>query len=145
MKRYLLSAMLLLGAAAPAFANEGAGAASKLSPELAQKVQATRGKYKDQMKPLWQDMRAANQALRAEMQKAQPSDATLQQLESRLASDRGQMQQLHQQMQSELKSQLSPREIAQLMIARQDHFGRRFHHHRGGGDVGAGSGGDSQQ
>ena len=143
MKRYLLSAMLLLGAAAPALANEGA-ATSKLSPELQQKVQATRGKFKDQMKPLWQDMRDANQSLRTEMAKPQPSDATLQQLEERLLADRGKMQQVHQQMQSELRAQLSPKEIAQLMMARQDHFGRRFHHHRGGGgDVGGG--GDSQQ
>jgi dsDNA-specific endonuclease/ATPase MutS2 len=138
MKRYLLSAMLLLGAAAPALANEGAAKAN-LSPELSQKVQAERGKYKDQLKPLWQDMRDANQALRAEMAKAQPSDATLAQLEERIAGDRAKMQQLHQQMQSELKSQLSPKEIAQLMIARQDHFGRRFHH-RGGGE-----GGNTQQ
>src|SRR4051812_38391181 len=141
MKRYLFSAMLLLGAATPALANEGA-TASKLSPELQQKVQASRSRFKDQMKPLWQDMKSANEALRAEMAKAQPSDATLQQVEDRLAGDRGKMQALHQQMQSELRAQLSPKEVAQLMIARQDHFGRRFHHgHRGGGE----GGGDSQQ
>jgi len=141
MKRYLLSAMLLLGAAAPALANEG-GAKANLSPELSQKVQATRGKYKDQMKPLWQDMKSANDALRAEMAKPQPSDATLSDLESRIAGDRTRMQQIHQQMQSELRSQLSPKEIAQLMIARHDHFGRRFHHGHGGGSDG---GGESQQ
>jgi heavy-metal resistance protein len=140
MKRYLLSAMLLLGAATPALANEGA-TTSKLSPELQQKVQANRGKYKDQMKPLWQDMRDANQSLRTEMAKPQPSDATLSQLEDRIAGDRQKMQQLHQQAQSELRAQLSPKEIAQLMIARQEHFGRGFHHHRGGGE----GGGDSQQ
>src|SRR3954470_9659304 len=126
MKRYLLSAMLLLGAAAPALANEG-GATSALSPELQQKVQASRGKYKDQIKPLWQDMKAANDALRAEMAKAQPSDATLKNLEDRIGGDRQRMQALHQQMQSELRAQLSPKEVAQLMIARQAHFGRRFH------------------
>lgn len=132
MKRYLLSAMLLLGAAAPALANESV---SKLSPELQQKVQATHAKYKDQMKPLWQDARAARQALKDELGKPQPSDATLSQLEDRLQGDRQRMMTLHQQAQSELRSQLSPKELAQLMLARGDHF-RGHHMHRGDGGGG---------
>lgn len=133
MKRYLLSAMLLIGAATPAFANESVG---KLPPELQQKVQATHARFKDQMKPLWQDARAARQALKDEMAKPQPSDATLSQLEDRLASDRDKMQALHQQAQSELRRQLSPQELAQLMLARGERFGHRMHH--GGGDNGGG-------
>ncbi|MCU1282129.1 MAG: hypothetical protein JWM53_5675 [bacterium] len=134
MKRMLLTAMLMLGAA-PAFAQPSTGTTATISPELRQKLQATRSRYKDQMKPLWQDARAARQALGAEMQKAQPDDGALTQLEDRLAGDRQKMQALHASQQAELRKQLTPRELAQLMLSHKG-FGRHMHGggHDGGGD-----------
>ena len=139
MKRFILPVMLMLGAAAPAFAQpEGGGA--QLDPALRAKVQAMMSGVRDQAKPIWQDARTTREALKAEMQKAQPDDATLVQLEDRLASDRQQLQALRADKQAELKKQLSPKEYAQLMLARH-HFGRRFH---GGGRMQGGGGGAEQ-
>ncbi len=126
MKRMLLSAMLLFGAATPALANEGATA--KLSPEIRQKVQDTRARYKEQFAPLMRDARSARQALRDEMKKAQPNATTLSQLEDRIVDDRQKLEALRDQVQKELRGELSPEQYAQLMIARQDRFGRRMHH-----------------
>ena len=126
MKRYLLPVMLLIGAAAPAFAQTNVA----VTPETQQKIEAARAQFRGEGKPIFEDMRATRQALAAEMQKAQPDDGKLVQLENQLASDRQQMQALHAKQQAALKSQLSPKEYAQLMLSRK-HFGRR--HHGGGG------------
>jgi Spy/CpxP family protein refolding chaperone len=133
MKRYLIPVMLLLGAA-PAFA-QGAGA--NLPPDVQQKIDASRAQFRAQMKPIFEDVRATRQSLRDELQKAQPDDGKLVQLEDRLASDRQQMQALHAQKQAELKRELTPSQYAKLMLSRP-RFGRRMH---GGGRPG---GGDAQ-
>ncbi len=139
MKRYLIPVMLLLGAA-PAFAQTHAA----LAPDAQQKVEATRARFRDQMKPLWQDARATRQSLRAEVQKAQPDDSTLVQLENKLASDRQQMQALHARQQTELKSELTPAQYAQLML-RHPRFGRRMHGGaRGGSNGSSGNDGNVQ-
>ena len=121
MKRYLIPVMLLLGAA-PAFAQTNAS----VTPETKQKIEAVRASVRPQMKPLFEDARAARQALRDELAKAQPDDGTLTQLEDRLASDHQQMQALRMQSQAQLKRELSPRELAQLMLSRP-RFGRHMH------------------
>ena len=132
MKRYVIPVMLLLGAAAPAFAQGNGNQA--VDPDLRAKVQAVRAQFRDQAKPLWQDARATRESLRAELAKAQPDDATLTQLEDRLASDRQQMMAIRVQGQAELKKELSPKQYAELML-RHRHFGRRFH----GGERGVGN------
>ncbi len=133
MKRFVIPVMLMLGAAAPAFAHPNNGSAS-LDPDLRAKVQSVSAKFRDQAKPIWQDARATRESLKSELAKPQPDDATLVQLENRLASDRQQMQALHAQKQAELKKELSPREYAQLMLSRP-RFGRHMH---GGGAQGGG-------
>ncbi len=138
MKRYILPLMLLVGAATPALAQPQAGA--HLDPDLRAKVQVVSQRFRDQAKPLWQDARATRESLKSELAKAQPDDATLVQLEDRLASDRQQMQALHAQKQAELKKELTPKQYAQLMLARP-RFGRRFH---GGGRMHGGGGGEQQ-
>ena len=129
MKRMLLSAMLLLGAAAPALAHEGA--LSKLPPDVQQKVKATHERFKPELQPVFGDMRSARQALRAEMGKATPDAATLSQLEDRLAADRQKMMAVRDEVQKELRSELTPQEYAQLMLSRHERFGRRFHEREG--------------
>ena len=131
MKRYLMVPVMLLLGAAPAFAQPNAS----VTPETRQKIEAVRASVRPQMKPLFEDARAARQSLKAELDKAQPNDATLTQLEDRLASDRQRMQALRVQTQAQLKRELSPREYAQLIVSRH-RFGRRMHggEHRGGGD-----------
>ncbi|HEY1584550.1 MAG TPA: periplasmic heavy metal sensor [Polyangia bacterium] len=141
MKRYLVPVMLLLGAV-PAFAQSN----TSVTPETRQKVEAVRAGVKPQMKPLWQDARAAREALRAELAKAQPDDGKLTQLEDRLASDRQQMQALRTQSQAQLARTLSPRERAELILAHK-HFGRGMHgghRHGGGGDNGGGESGSGE-
>jgi Spy/CpxP family protein refolding chaperone len=128
MKRYLIPVMMLLGAA-PAFAQTNAA----VTPETQQKIEAVRAKFRGQGKPIFEDMRATRTALQTEMQKAQPDDGKLVQLEDRLSSDRQQLQSLHAQKQAALKSQLSPKEYAQLMLSRK-HFGRRHGGNRGGAE-----------
>jgi Spy/CpxP family protein refolding chaperone len=125
MKRYLIPMMLLLGAA-PAFAQTNA----QVTPETKQKIEAVQAKFRGQGKPIFEDMHATRQSLQDEMGKAQPDDAKLLQLEDRMASDRQQLQTLHAQKQAELKSQLSPKEYAQLMLSHK-HFGRRHFGERG--------------
>jgi Spy/CpxP family protein refolding chaperone len=97
---------------------------------------AVGAKYRDQAKPIWQDARATRQSLQAELGKAQPDDATLTQLEDRLASDRQQMMAIHQQRNAELKKELTPKQYAELML-RRPRFGR--HMHRGEGGQGGGA------
>ena len=140
MKRYLVPVMLLLGAA-PAFAQSS----SSVTPATRQKIEAVRASVRPQMKPLWQDARAAREELRAELAKAQPDDGKLTQLEDRLASDRQQMQALRVQSQAQLARELSPRERAELILSRK-HFGRGMHggHRHGGGDNGGGDSGSGQ-
>jgi|SRR6476661_6056889 Spy/CpxP family protein refolding chaperone len=134
MKRYLIPVMMLLGAA-PAFAQTNAA----VTPETQQKIQAARAQFREQGKPIFQDMRSTREALQSEMAKATPDDGTLKQLEDRMASDRQQLQSLHQQQQQALKAQLSPKEYAQLMLSHK-HFGRRHFGNRGGdGTSGNGS------
>jgi len=133
MKRFVIPVMLMLGAAAPAFAQPRNGNAT-LDPDLRAKVMAVSAKFRDQAKPIWQDARATRESLKSELAKAQPDDATLVQLEDRLASDRQQMAALHQQKQAELKKELSPRQYAQLVLSRP-RFGHRMH---GGGAEGGG-------
>ena len=125
MKRFLIPVMMVLGAA-PAFAQSAGTGGGALTPELQQKVEAVRAQFQGQMKPLVQDAFAARRALRDELQKAQPDDGALTQLENRLASDRQQLQSLRAQKQAELKRQLTPQEYAQVML-RRPHFGRRMH------------------
>jgi len=132
MKRYLVPIMMLLGAA-PAFAQTNNAA---VTPETQQKIQAARAQFREQGKPIFQDMRATRQALQDEMQKATPDDGKLTQLEDRMSSDRQQLQSLHQQQQQALKSQLSPKEYAQLMLSHK-HFGRRHFGNRGGDGSGS--------
>ena len=139
MKRFVIPVMLMLGAAAPAFAQSSQPNA-QLDPDLRAKVMAVSSRFRDQAKPVWQDARATRESLKAELQKAQPDDATLTQLEDRLASDRQQMQALHAQNQAELKKELTPKQYAQLML-RHRRFGRGFH----GGARGQGGGGAPQQ
>ncbi|HEX8951975.1 MAG TPA: hypothetical protein VF945_09025 [Polyangia bacterium] len=134
MKRYLIPVMLLVGAAAPAFAQPNDNNSS-LDPDLRAKVEVVSARFRDQAKPLWQDARATRESLKTELQKAQPDDGTLVRLEDRLASDRQQMQALHAQQQAELKKELSPRQYAQLVLSRP-RFGRRMH----GGGRGHGGG-----
>jgi len=124
MKRFVIPVMLMLGAAAPAFAQSQPNA--QVDPDLRAKVEVVSARFRDQAKPLWQDARATRESLKAELQKAQPDDATLVQLEDRLASDRQQMQALHAQKQAELKKELTPKQYAQLMLS-HPRFGRRFH------------------
>ena len=124
MKRFVIPVMLMLGAAAPAFAQPQPNA--QLDPDLRAKVEVVSARFRDQAKPIWQDARATRESLKAEVAKAQPDDATLVQLENRLASDRQQMQALHAQKQAELKKELTPKQYAQLML-RHPRFGRRFH------------------
>jgi Spy/CpxP family protein refolding chaperone len=127
MKRYLLSAMLMLGAAAPAFAQP-----ATLSPEIRDTVKDTHARFKGEMKPLWQDARDARAALKSEIQKAQPNEAELARLEDRIGDDRSKMQSLRAEMNKELRSKLGPKQYAELMLARQERFGRRMHRLRGG-------------
>lgn len=149
MKRFVVPVLLLLGAA-PAFASPAQGGALPpslgLTPEAQQAVMATRAKFKDQMKPLWQDARTAHQSLRAELQKPQPDDATLSQLEDRLATNRQQMMALQQQKQAELRKELTPTQYAKLMQARARFFGRHMHGRHGvnGGEPGGDSSGNGQ-
>jgi Spy/CpxP family protein refolding chaperone len=135
MKRFVVPMLLLLGAA-PAFASPsqpGQGLQNLgLTPDAQQAVMNTRTRFKDQMKPVWQDARAAHEALRAELQKAQPNDATLSSLEDRLASDRQQMVSLQQQKQAELRKELTPTQYAKLMQVRARFFGRHMHGRHGG-------------
>ena len=140
MKRHLIPIMLLVGAAAPAFAQGNANA--NVDPELRAKVQAVSAQFRDQVKPLWQDARATRESLRAELAKAQPDDATLTQLEDRLASDRQQLMALHGQRQAELKKELTPKQYAELML-RHPRFGRRMHGGARPDGSGAGNGTDS--
>jgi Spy/CpxP family protein refolding chaperone len=120
MKRYLIPVMLLVGAAAPAFAQPNAA----VTPETQQKIEAVRAQFRGEGKPIFEDMKATRQALQDEMQKAQPEDGKLTQLEERLSADRQQLEALHAKKQAALKSQLSPKEYAQLVLSRK-HFGRR--------------------
>jgi hypothetical protein len=127
MKRMLLSTMLLLGAAMPALAHEGAEA--KLSPEVQKTVQDARARFRPELEPVFSDMRSARQSLRAEMQKAQPDAATLSQLEDRIAADHQKMMAVRSEMQKELRGTLTPEEYAQLVLSRHEGFGHRHHDH----------------
>jgi Spy/CpxP family protein refolding chaperone len=145
MKRFLVPVMLLLGAA-PAFAAPGQGQNLQnlgLTPDAQAQVQATRTKYRDQLNPLFQDMKATHQSMRTELQKSSPDDATLSQLTDKLQSDRQQMMSIRQQQNAELRKELTPTQYAKLMMARARFFGRHMHGHRGQG--GAPGGGDTQQ
>jgi membrane-bound lytic murein transglycosylase B len=122
MKRLLVVPVMMLLGAAPAFA----APSTAMSPELHQKLEASRARWKEQAKPIAQDAFAARKALRDELQKAQPDDATLTQLADRLASDRQQLQSLRAEKQAELKRELTPQEYATLML-RRPHFGHRMH------------------
>lgn len=113
MNRYLVPVMLLVGAASPAFAEP---AASAVTPETQQKIDTVRATFHAQIMPIAKDARATRQALRAELAKAEPDDATLSQLEQRLADDRTQMQALHAQTQADLEQQLTPRELGEIML-----------------------------
>ncbi len=144
MKRFLVPVMLLLGAA-PAFAAPGQGQNLQnigLSADAQAQVQATRSKYRDQLKPIFQDMKSTHQSMRAELQKSSPDDATLSQLTDKLQSDRQQMMSIRQQQQAELRKELTPTQYAKLMMARARFFGRHMHGHRGQGGQG---GGDAPQ
>ena len=150
MKRFLVVPVMLLLGAAPAFASPGQGQGQNLqnlglSADAQAQVQATRAKYRDQLKPLFQDMRTTHQSLRAEMQKATPDDATLSQLEDRLTSDRQQMMTIRGQQQAELRKELTPSQYAKLMMARARFFGRHGHGGRGQGGQGGAPSGDAQQ
>lgn len=150
MKRLLVPVMLLLGAV-PAFASPSSHAQALqnlgLSADAQAQVQATQTRFRDQMKPIWQDARDAHQALNAELAKATPNDAALSKLEDRLSSDRQQMMSLQQQKQAELRKELTPTQYAKLMQARMSRFGRHMHGHRGNGGAeggGVNGGGDAQ-
>jgi hypothetical protein len=151
MKRLLVPVMLLLGAV-PAFASPSSHEQNLqklgLSADSVAQVQATQTRFRDQMKPIWQDARAAHEAMRSELAKAAPDEGTLSKLEDRLASDRQQMQSLQTQKQAELRKELSPSQYAKLMQARARFFGRHMHGKHGGGfggeNGGAPAGGDAQ-
>ena len=108
-----LAALALLGAPAlaqsapppPAAAPQPAAAPGRapLSPQVRQTVRDTRQRFAPQVRPIRQDMRDARQALRAELAKPQPSDATLRQLEDRLVADRQRLQAIHAQADADLR------------------------------------------
>jgi hypothetical protein len=94
-------------------------------------VEATFVRYRSQMKPVWQDMRATRQSLKAEL--AGGKDAgKLSALTAQLTSDRGKLAALQQAKMGELQSELSPAQYAQLVVSRH---GRRFGHGHGHGRV----------
>ncbi|HEY2747710.1 MAG TPA: periplasmic heavy metal sensor [Polyangia bacterium] len=146
MKRFLVVPIMLLLGAAPAFAAPGQGQNLQnlgLSADAQAQVQATRAKYKDQLKPLFQDMRTTHQSMRAELQKPAPDDATLSQLTDHLQTDRQQMMAIRQQQNAEIRKELTPTQYAKLMMARARFFGRHMHGQRGQGGQPGGS--DVQQ
>ena len=148
MNRFLLPVMLLLGAAAPAFAQPDPAATQQARQETVDakldsfgarlgldanelaRFRGTLDRFRSQVKPLRQDAMATRRTLRDEMNKAQPNDGALAQLTDRLASDRQQIQTLQVQKQAELKRELTPQQYAKLMMA-HPRFGRRMH---GGGE-----------
>lgn len=136
MKRFLIPMMLLLGAA-PAFAQSTATTAPAATTPAQQQIEATRARFKTQMQPLRQDAMATRKALRAELQKSAPDNATLQQLTDKLASDRQQLQALRVQKMAELKDELSPQQYAKLVLS-HPRFGRHMNgqgRHQGGGNA----------
>lgn len=122
MKRLLLSSFLLLGA------TTAMAQPAQLAPELQQKLRDVRQRHAGQAKPVRQDLRAAYRALRDELARPQASDATLRQLEDQVAADQQKLRELHAQVDSELRAQLTPREYAQVMMVR----GARHAHGRPG-------------
>ena len=92
-------------------------------------VQATFSRYRTQMKPVWQDMRATRQALKAELAGGK-DPSKLSSLTAQLTSDRGKLAALQQSKMGELQSELTPAQYAQLVVSRH---GRRFGHGHGHG------------
>jgi hypothetical protein len=90
-------------------------------------VQATFSRYRTQMKPVWQDMHATRQALKAELAGGK-DPGKLSSLTAQLTSDRQKLGSLQQAKMGELQTELTPAQYAQLVVSRH---GRRFGHGHG--------------
>ncbi|HEX2691652.1 MAG TPA: periplasmic heavy metal sensor [Kofleriaceae bacterium] len=120
-----LTALTLLGATTA----RAQPARAPLAPEVKQTLRDTRARFAPQIAPIKRDLRDARQALRDELARPQPSDATLRQLEDRMIADRQRLAQLHAQADAELRARLSPRDYARVLMKRA----ARMHHHGGRG------------
>jgi Spy/CpxP family protein refolding chaperone len=143
MNRMMIPLMLLLGGA-PALAQPVANARIEarhemgekrlermtarlgLDAESAARVRATFEKYRAELAPVRQTLWTTRTALKAELAAPQPDSAKLSQLTDQLASARSDMQAIHARKIAELKSELTPRQFAELVVARQ---GRGMHGH----------------
>ena len=125
MKRTMILSVLGLLAAVPAFAGEGGKLAEKLGLDDASraKVQQTFEKFRAQMAPVRKDAQEIRRELSAELANAQPNDGKVSALLVKLRTDRQQMMTIREARATELQKELTPTQLAKLMMAR----GHRHH------------------
>ena len=103
-----------------------------LDPTAKAKFEETNQKYFGQMKPVWQDVKQKDEALKAELAKPKPDESQLTKLSDGITSDREKIASLEQDRLNALKSELTPEQYAKLLVTQHEMAGR-FHHEMHGG------------
>ncbi|MBS2028361.1 MAG: periplasmic heavy metal sensor [Deltaproteobacteria bacterium] len=102
-----------------------------LDAQATAKFDQTNEKFREQMKPVWQDARQTQDALKQELAKPQPDSTKLTSLSDQLTNDHQKLVSLQQQKLSALKSELTPEQYAQFLVNRGEVARGMFHHGMG--------------